>query len=182
MVKEMKRIMAEDVRADLANSADLLVIGLLNMDAVSNHELRSHLRAQGARLRVIHNRTCRFALDEARKPIADFFSGQTAIALSDGPDVEFAPVAKALVEAAKKGIIEVRGGYIDDEMLDKADVIALAKAPDKPTLRAMLLSAINGSARGLAATLQGVGEGIARCLQARVDATGESEVRGEDDS
>ena len=179
MAKEMKRIMAEDVRADLANSDDLLVISLLQMDAVSNHELRSRLRDQGARLRVIHNRTSRFALDEARQQIADLFSGQTAIALSNRPDVEFAPVAKALVEAANKKMIEVRGGYIDGELLNKADVIALANAPDKPTLRAMLLSAINGPARGLAATLQGVGEGIARCLQARLDQAG---VGGEDDS
>ena len=182
MAKEMKRIMAEDVRSDLAGSADLLVIGLLQMDAVSNHELRRHLRDQGARLRVIHNRTSRFALDEARQQVADFFSGQTAIALSDGPDVEFAPVAKALVEAARKKMIEVRGGYIDGELLGKADIIALANAPDKPTLRAMLLGAINGSARGLAATLQGVGEGIARCLQARIDMAGESGEGGEDDS
>ena len=69
MAKEIKRIMAEDVRADLANSADLLVIGLLKMDAVSNHELRRRLRDQGARLRVIQNRTARFARDDARKQI-----------------------------------------------------------------------------------------------------------------
>ena len=168
MAKDMKLLMAEEVRQALAGSDDLLVISLLQMNAQENLELRRRLRSQGASLRVIHNRTSRFALDEVRQPVAELFAGQTAIALAE-PETEFAPIAKALVEAARKMTIEVRGGYVDGELLDKEGVVALAKAPDKPTLRAMLLGAINGPARGLAIMLQGVGGGVARCLQARID-------------
>jgi len=175
MAKDIKLLMAEEVRQDLSSSDDLLVIGLLKIDAKQNLQLRNKLRDQGARLRVIHNRTSRFALDEARQGVAEFFNGQTAVALADRPDVEFVPVARALVDAAKGKTIEVRGGYVDGELLDRAGVVALSRAPDKPTLRAMLLCAINGSARGLAVTLSGVGGGIARCLQARIDQSEEGD-------
>ena len=107
--------------------------------------------AARASLRVIHNRTSRFALDEARTARAwqFFVQGPDRDALVRRPRRRtFIPVAKSLVDAAKKKGIEVRGGYVEGELLDAAGVVALAKSPDKPTLRAMLLGAINGSARG----------------------------------
>ncbi len=39
-------------------------------------------------------------------------------------------------------------------------------------LLGMLLAAVQGSARGLAVSVNGVGAGLARCLQARVDEAG----------
>ena len=173
--------MAAEVKADFDRSPDLLVVGLREMDAEQNAELRNTLRSQGVRLRVIHNRTSRFALDEARTEVGQFFVGQTAVALGTA-ETEFIPVAKSLVDAARRKNVEVRGGYVEGELLDRAGVEALARSPDKPTLRAMLLCAINGSARGFAVTLRGVAEGIARCLQARADLAEESKENGETDS
>jgi len=171
MAKELKRIMADEVRTDLEASPNLLVVGLAEMDAEKNHKLRSELRGQGARLRIVHNRTSRHALDEARKGLGDLFVGQTALALGEA-ETEFIPIAKILVDAAKKKTLELRGGYVDGELLDKAGLQALAACPDKPTLRAMLLGTINGSARGIAVSLSAVGGGIARCLQERIEKTG----------
>ena len=173
MAKEIKRIMADEVRAELEASPNLLVVGLGEMDAGKNHKLRGDLRGQGARLRIVHNRTSRHALDEARKSLGDLFVGQTALALG-GAETEFVPVARILVDAAKKKTVELRGGYVDGELLDKAGLEALADCPDKPTLRAMLLGAINGSGRSLAVCLGAVGGGIARCLQERIEKAGDA--------
>ena len=169
MAKDMKKLMAEEVRAELERSPNLLVVGLRPMDAMQNLELRNDLRGKGASLRVIHNRTSRHALDEGRRDVGRFFTGQTALALSPDPEVDLISIAKALVDAARQKRVEVRGGYVDGELLDQAGVEALARSPDKPTLRAMICGAIQGPARGLASALQGVGGGIARCLQARID-------------
>lgn len=170
MPKVFKESMANEVKEELERSSNLLVVGLLQMSAEQNFSLRNQLRDQGARLRVIHNRTSRHALDEARQDLAEFFTGQTALALGT-EETEFIAVAKTLVETAKKEkTIELRAGYVDGELLDTAGVALFARSPDKPTLRAMMLGAINGSARGIAASLQGVYGGLARCLQARVDA------------
>jgi large subunit ribosomal protein L10 len=169
MVTEIKKLMAEEVRAELDRSPNVLVVGLRPMDALQDLQLRSDLRGKGATLRVIHNRTSRHALDEERREMGRFFTGQTALALTEDPEVDLIQIAKTLVGAARKKQVAVRGGYVDGELLDQAGVEALARSPDKPTLRAMICGAINGPARGIAATLQGVAGGIARSLQARIE-------------
>jgi len=172
MAKEIKKLMAAEVRADLATSPNLLVLTLVRMDAEADATLRNDLRGLGARMRVVHNRTSRHALDEARKGLAELFTGQTALTLIPGEDPDLVQIAKTLVTAARKKTLQVRGGYIDGEVVDRAGVELLARSPDKQTLRGMLLSATMGSARGIACAIQAVGGGLARCLQERIDLTG----------
>ena len=168
MPKDVKLWMAAEVAGLLEESGDVLVVGLKPMDAEQAHGLRAQLREGGARLRVVHNRTSRFALDEKRRGLADHFRGQTALALGG----EVIALAKTLVEAAKKDFVELRAGFIEGDIVDAAGLRELAAIPDKPTLLGMLLAAVQGSARGLAVSLNGVGAGLARCLQARVDQAG----------
>jgi len=110
MSKELKYMMASSVKADLDRSENVLVLGMLPMDAETTVALRTSMREQGARLRVIHNRSSRHALDDARKGLADLFKGQTAIAVANRDEVDFIGIAKILVAAAKKKHVEVRGG------------------------------------------------------------------------
>lgn len=176
MVQEIKETMAAELREQLDASPNVLVVGLAAMDAGKNHALRNSLRSYGARLRVIQNRTSRFALDEARKELGAFFAGPTALTLVDQEDPDMVVIAKTLVEAEKAKQVEVRGGFVDGEVLDREGVRFLAASPDKPTLRGMLAGVVVGPARGLAASLKGVGEGLARCLQARIDQSTDSQT------
>lgn len=169
MTKLLKSMMAEEVRAELTESDNLLVVGMLPMTADDNVALRNDLRGLGARLRVVHNRTSRFALDDAKKNLAQFFVGQTALTLVPGDDPDMVNIAKTIVLAAKKKKLEVRGGYVDGEVLDKQGVEFLSTSPDKQTLRGMLAGVIIGPARGIAMCLNAVGGGLARCLQAKID-------------
>ncbi|MHC4549172.1 MAG: 50S ribosomal protein L10 [Planctomycetota bacterium] len=177
MGKELKHRMAEELREELASTGDLLVVGLGPMDAGTDHALRKTLRDQGARLRVIHNRTSRFALDDALQDLAASFTGPTALALveqREDPDV--AAIAKTLVEAERLRRVEVRGGFVEGEVLDRAGVRFLAATPDKPTLRGMLCGTLLGPARGLATALDALGGGLARCLKARMDQSTDSQT------
>ena len=170
MSKALKQMMADDLRADLEAADDVLVVGLLPMDASTNEELRNSLREVGGRLRVIHNRTAAHALGDDRKDLVRFFGGQTAVAVGG----ETIPVAKALLDASKKKSVEVRGGIVEGEFLDAEGFRILAMSPDKPTLRGMIACAILGSGRGIAVSLSAVGGGLARCLQARIDQSEDS--------
>jgi large subunit ribosomal protein L10 len=176
MVQELKLTMAEELRGHLEASPNVLVVGLTALDAGENHALRNTLRSYGARLRIIRNRTTRFALDEARKDLGAFFVGPTALTLVEQEDPDMVVIAKTLVDAEKKKRLEVRGGYVDGEVLDREGVRFLAASPDKPTLRGMLAGVVAGSARGLAVSLRGVGDGLARCLQARIDQSTDSQT------
>lgn len=169
MAKEIKRLMAAEVRSALDAADNLLVVRLLPMDAQANHALRSALRDQGARLRVIHNRTTRHALDERRRGLGDLFQGQTALALVPGEDPDMVAVAKTLMQAARNNQLEVRGGFVEGEILDGPGVELLSKSPDKQTLRGMLAGAIVGPGRGIATTIHAVCAGLARCLKQRAE-------------
>src|SRR5512139_2208184 len=169
MATELKQMMADELRRDLEISPNLLVIGLLPMDAAGTFDLRNRLRARGAKLRVVHNRTSRYALDEARKPLGEFFEGATGLTLVPGAEPDMGAVAKALLEIAKQKKIEIRGGFVEGQVLDKGGVELLARSPDKKTLRAMMCGALLGPARGIAALLHAVPAGLARCLQARIE-------------
>ena len=170
MPNQLKQMMADELKRDLEQSPNLLVIGLLPMDAAGNFELRNKLRAKGARLRVVHNRTSRHALDEARRPLGEFFEGATGLTLVPGAEPDMGAVAKALLEIAKQQKkIEIRGGFVEGQVLDKSGVELLARSPDKKTLRAMMCGAILGPARGLAGALNAVAGGLARCLNARIE-------------
>jgi large subunit ribosomal protein L10 len=170
MSKTLKEMMAADLRGRIASAGDFLVVALKPLDSEKTANLRRTLRSQGALLRQIHNRTARYALGPGQEPLSRHFKGPTAVALGRG---EMVPVARAVLQAQREDALEVRGGWVDGEVLDAAGVSALSLSPDKPTLRAMICGAINGPARGIAASLQAVAGGIARCLQARVDKSGE---------
>ena len=179
MSKDLKYMMADSVKGDLDRSENVLVLGLLPMDAETTVALRSALREQGARLRVIHNRSSRYALDDARKGLADLFRGQTAIAVANREEADFIGLAKTLVAAARKKHVEVRGGYVDGDLFDETGFEELAKCPDKPTLRAMLCGTILAPGRGLAVALSGVASGLARCLDGHAGDAGDEAAAAE---
>jgi len=161
--------MVDEVKRDLDGASNLLVIGILPMDAAATLDLRNQLRAKGARLRVIHNRISAHALDEARRPLGELFDHTTGLTLVPGEEPDMGSIARTLVEIARKKRIEIRGGFVEGQVLDKGGVELLATTPDKKTLRGMLCGALLGPARGIAAALAAVPAGLARCLNARIE-------------
>ena len=84
--------------------------------------------------------------------VADFLKGPTAVVMVKEDSNE---AAKVLFDFAKDNDkLVVKGGYIGNEIYDVAKIEAYSKVPGKKQLIAMLMSAINGPAQKLAATLQ----------------------------
>ena len=77
-------------------------------------------------------------------------------------------------EPKKAGKIAFRAAVLEGSALSAEDAQALANVPDKDTLRAQLVGALQGPMRALAATLAAVPGGMARVLQARADQGGEA--------
>ena len=116
-------------------------------------ELRKQLRAKDCQFKVMKNNFVKVAFDEMKiENMAEYLAGPTAIALlKDDPN----EVAKILFEFSKEApALQVKGAYIEKEIYDAAKIEAFSKLPGKKQLIAMLMSAINGPAQKLAATLQ----------------------------
>jgi large subunit ribosomal protein L10 len=174
VAKVLKKLLAKQVKDAVSGSEGAIFVNLGPMTVEANMRLRGILRnkAGGARLRVLHNRTARVALKEAGFPskVDTILKGPTA-AIFGGEGAS--KIAKTVLEWARtdKGLV-IKGGVADGEFFDAKGVQALAKMPDKQTLRGMLAGAIAGPARSIASVVAASGGGLARVLQARIDAKG----------
>ncbi len=179
MAKALKRMLADQLETALGGESGLLILDTGPMPVETAMALRGDLRqkAGGARLRILHNRTARVAMNrrwfgEGDKALSSYLTGPTAIAYGgDGP----ISIAKVVRDWSRKWKpLRVKGAVADGELMPAADAATLADMPDLPQLRAMLLGAVLGAPRGIAVSLSAVYGGIARCIQARVDQQGEA--------
>lgn len=118
-----------------------------NLDAI-----RTKIRESGGEFHVLKNTLARRAL-EARglKAPENFLVNSTAASFAF---TDPAATAKALSEVTK-GLeaVKVKGGFMDKQMLDAAQVKALSELPPLPVVRAQLLGVLQAPAGKLVRTI-----------------------------
>jgi len=128
-------------------------------------DIRSRIRKAGGEMKIARNTLMRLALEGMGHPAPD--------ELTSGPNVytlvygEIADVAKALREFSKeKGneALVVKGGIMGKEVLNQAQVFALADLPSREQLLAQVVGTIAGPLRGLVTVLSGPARGLVTCL------------------
>lgn len=186
MSKTLKLMLASQLGDALEkeDGGGLLMIDPGNLTVAASEAFRTDLRDQagGARLRIIHNRTARVALrglfsneKQDLEELDALLRGPSAVVYGGQGPIAIAKVVRDWRKKNKRMVL--KGAFADGEFMDSADAEALADMPDLTQLKAMLLGAVMGSARGIAVSLTGVYGGLARCLQAKIDKEG-----GEDDA
>ncbi len=115
--------------------------------------LRGKLREKDSAIKVIKNNFARIAFEGMdAKDVAEYLTGPTAITMAKQDSNE---TAKVLFDFAKEApALKIKGAYVNKEIYDAAKIEAYSKVPGKKQLISMLMSAINGPAQKLAATLQ----------------------------
>jgi len=134
-----------------------------NMDAI-----RAKVREAGGEFHVIKNTIARRAFEaQGIEFPEDYLLNSTAasFAFSDP-----AAAAKALSEASK-GLeaIKVKGGVMDKQVLNAAQVKALSDLPPLPVVRAQLLGVLLAPASKLVRTLAEPGRQVASVVKAYSD-------------
>jgi large subunit ribosomal protein L10 len=135
-----------------------------NLDAI-----RAKARENGGTFHILKNTLAKLALEKAGYSVpAEFMDRSTAVgfAFSDP-----AGMAKGLTEATK-GLdsVKIKGGYMGKEMLNAAQVKALASLPALPVMRATLLGVLLAPASKLVRTLAEPGRSLASVVKAHADA------------
>jgi ribosomal protein L10 len=103
---------------------------------------------------------------------ADVLIGNVGIVYGSAEGVINASKLLTSAELKKSGKLPIRAGLLESVVLSPNDAKALAGVPDKQTLRAKLVGLISAPSRGLVTVLAANPAGVARLLQARVDAGG----------
>jgi large subunit ribosomal protein L10 len=146
----------------------------LSVDAAN--KLRGRIHKEGAgnfEYRVAKNSILRRASAElAVAGIAEHFQGPTSIAISFGDPVG---LAKILSDFAKENeVFELKGGVVDGEVVDSAQIAALAKLPSMDELRGTIVGLLQAPATKLVRLISEPGAQLARLVEARRAQQGEA--------
>lgn len=156
-LKPAKTAAIEEAKKTFAEYNDFIFADYRGMTVEQISNLRKKLREQDAVLKVVKNNFARIAFKEMDiDNVADLLKGPTVVAMGkEDSNV----IAKTLFDFAKDNpVLSVKGACVGKEIFDAAKIEAYSKVPGKKELIAMLMSAINGPARQLAATIKAYAE------------------------
>ena len=127
--------------------------------------IRAKVRESGAEFHVVKNTLARRVFAQQGLSLPDEFllkSTAVSFAFSDP-----AATAKALADATKgMGFVKVKGGYMGGQMLNAAQVKALAELPPLPVVRAHLLGVLQAPASKLVRTIAEPARSLAAVFRA----------------
>lgn len=139
--------------------------GGMRVDHLS--ELRKRLFAVGAEYRVVKNTLLRRALKESNLPELDGLQGQTAVVLGEKDVCAAAKVLKGFAAEFTKPTI--KAGILDNAILDKAQILALADLPSREVLLAKILGTLQAPASQLVRLLNTPASQMAQVIKANAE-------------
>jgi large subunit ribosomal protein L10 len=154
-----KKSYVEGVKEIIGASMGGVVFNYKGITVEEDTKLRKELREAGVHYEVIKNTMLKIAIKGTEiEGLSEFLSGSTAVAVAGNED----PLAAARILnkfcEASKGKYEIKGGYLDGEVLDVAGVQKIANLPNREGLLSMLLSALQGNLSGLARVINALKE------------------------
>lgn len=168
-MKSEKQIIIDAIVARINQSPFMLIADYSGMKVEQFAELRKRLRDTGSVFHVEKNTFVKRAASDAQLPegILENLGGQIAVVTGES---DVCAVAKALKDFGKtSGKPAIRGGILDGEVLDAAQIEALASLPPKEVLLAQLLGVLVAPAQKLVRVLNEPAASLARVLQAKAD-------------
>ena len=166
-----KQLLTKEYLARLNASPFFIVVNYEGLKVGPITELRKRLNKAGAEMHVVKNSLFRLAVKEAG--LADLgatLAGQLAVVTGQRDVSSAAKIVKTFSAEFDKP--KFRFGYLNNQRLESADIIALADLPSIEVLRSRLLGVIMAPATRLATVINAPGTQLARVLQARVDKGG----------
>ncbi len=163
-----KKYITKEYVARLNASPFFLVVDYKGLTVGQFTELRKRLTKAGSEVHVVKNSIFRIAAKEAG--VADLsgtLAGQLAV-VTGRRDVSVAAKAlKTFQSEFEKP--RLKFGYLNNQRLETAELMALADLPSIEVLRGKLLGLLQAPAAQLARLLNTPATQLARVLQARID-------------
>lgn len=160
MSKQVKEMMIEDIRTQIGDRKDFVVLDVSKLDAISTGKLRTELRGKGITLLGVKNTLARLALKQAGIDVGgDLFAGPSTLVWG-GEDI--VGLSREMAEWAKKiDKIEIRGGVVDGTAVDAGSVDVISKGPSRTELIGQIAGLILSPGARMAGALLGPGGKLA---------------------
>jgi large subunit ribosomal protein L10 len=161
-----KKFLTSEYVARLNASPFFIVVGYTGLKVAHLTELRKRLTQAGAEVHIVKNSVFSVAAKEAGiGELNGSMAGQLAV-VTGKKDISVA--AKAVKNfAAEFDRLKLKFGYLNNQRLDEASIIALADLPSLDVLRAKLLGLFNAPATKLVTLINTPGTQLAQVIKAR---------------
>jgi large subunit ribosomal protein L10 len=163
-----KQYISNEYLARLNASPFFIVVDYRGLKVGPITELRKRLNKAGAEMHVVKNSLFRLAVKEAG--VADLgatLAGQLAVVTGQRDVSSAAKIVKSFSAEFDKP--KVQFGYLKNQRLESADIMALADLPSIEVLRGRLLGVIMAPATKLAAVINAPATQLVRVLKARLE-------------
>jgi large subunit ribosomal protein L10 len=169
LTRPQKQAEVESLREKLGRASSLLAVDYRGLTVAQSQELRRRLRlaAEGrAEYRVAKNTVLRRAVQDGPwRGVDGLLRGPTAIAIAFD---DASAVAKALCDFAKEHEkLQIKGGVVEGQRVDPAQIQRLAALPSRQELRAQLAATLQAPLRSLAGTLMALLGNLRNALEQR---------------
>src|SRR5579871_5699906 len=133
MSKKIKEMLVADLRARIGEHRDILVVDYSKLDGVTENNLRLKLRKQKITMLGVKNALARKALSELGVTGLDAYLSGPSTLVFGGPDI--VALSKEITKWAKDlEAFQIKGGVVEGNSIDKAQVVALSKSPSREEL------------------------------------------------
>jgi large subunit ribosomal protein L10 len=158
---------AVDALADqLSGSTALIVTEYRGLKVMELQGLRKRLRDRRVEYHVVKNSLLsRAATKTDREGLRSLLAGPTAIALSQGDEVE---LAKGLIDETKTlKTLKILGGLLGGKPVSAEQITALSKLPGKPQLQAEIVGSLQAPLAQMVGLINAPFQSIVHVLTAR---------------
>ena len=150
----------------LSSSTGVVVTEYRGLKVSELQDLRKRLRPRGIEYHIVKNSLIsRAASKTHREGLAKLLSGPTAIALSNGDEVE---LAKGIADELRTfKALKIVGGLIGSQALSAEDVQSMARLPGRKYLQGQILGSLQAPLGQLTGLLHAPFQNLVHVLTAR---------------
>ena len=166
--RDKKQEVLDQYKQWMDNSQAVVLVEYLGIKMADFDAIRAKVRDTGGEFHVVKNTLARKVLEDKGMTVpVGYLEKSTAMVFAFK---DAAATTKVLTEATNKmEAIKLKGGFLDMQTLNAAQVKALAELPPLPVVRAQLLGVLQAPAGKLVRTLAEPARSLASVIRAYAD-------------
>ena len=154
-ILEAKKAYVAELNTKIAGSLAGVVVAYNGISVADDTKMRKELREAGVEYMVVKNTMLRRAVAGTQyEALAEYFKGDTAIALSAEDPAAAARILCKYQDGDKSKKFVVKAGFMEGKVMDAAETNAIAKLPNREGMLSMFAGALTSTLSGLAVAMQ----------------------------
>lgn len=168
MPTQAKTTSVAEIKEKLTGCVGVIMADYRGLTVKEMQELRSKVRAAGGEMKVYKNTLTEIAIRELAYPSMDeYLEGPTAFVFASEDPVG---PTKALVDFGKTHpALELKGGFVQNALVDASGVKAIASLPSREELIAKIMGSMVSPVRGFMSMCNAPAGALARVIKAVAD-------------